>query len=144
MTPSWSPPAAHLEGLLRRRLRLGHISEFLSWHEYHPARLVIHRDPVYMAADEKYWSVQNAAVDGQNCETSISIGKIYGAADPDGVEPNIYKSWAAHRSFDPPEILAERKFMHPLSTPRTLGPSATWRPIRGPESVLRGKFHHDH
>jgi predicted NAD/FAD-binding protein len=99
---------------------LSRIAEYLGMHEYHPARLVIHRDPHYMPADKDYWSVQNAAAGGRNCETSIWVGAYYGASDADP-QPSIFKSWAAHRESDPTELLAERRFMHPLSTPRTLG-----------------------
>jgi predicted NAD/FAD-binding protein len=97
---------------------LGHIAEQLGAHEYHPSRLVIHRDPHYMPADKGYWSVQNAAVGGGHCETSIWVGAYYGT-DPD-TRPGIFKSWAAHRADDPGRLLAERRFLHPLSTPRSL------------------------
>lgn len=99
---------------------LEHIADYLGAHEYHPARLVIHRDPHYMPEDKDYWSVQNAAVAGGKCETSIWIGAYHGTSDPD-TRPGIFKSWAAHRDSDPAELLAERRFMHPLSTPRSLG-----------------------
>lgn len=99
---------------------LGHIAGLLGVHEYHPARLVIHRDPCYMPAGKDYWSVQNAAADGRHCETSIWVGAYYGTSDP-ATRPDIFKSWAAHRAADPAELLAERRFRHPLSTPRTLG-----------------------
>ncbi|OEV13690.1 FAD-dependent oxidoreductase [Streptomyces nanshensis] len=99
---------------------LGHIAEQLSAHEYHPSRLVIHRDPHYMPDDKGYWAVQNAAAAGRHCETSIWIGAYHGTSDPD-TRPSIFKSWAAHRETDPSELLAERRFLHPLSTPRSLG-----------------------
>ncbi|QPP10225.1 NAD(P)-binding protein [Streptomyces bathyalis] len=98
---------------------LGHIAEYLGAHEYHPTRLVIHRDPHYMPADKGYWSVQNAAADGRHCETSIWIGAYHGTQDL-ASRPSIFKSWAAHRATDPAEVLAERRFRHPLSTPRSL------------------------
>ncbi|WP_314177834.1 FAD-dependent oxidoreductase [Streptomyces winkii] len=98
---------------------LGHIAEYLGQHEYHPARLVIHRDPHYMPADKGYWSVQNAAAAGRHCETSIWIGAYHGSQDP-ASKPSIFKSWAAHRDTDPADVLAERRFRHPLSTPRSL------------------------
>lgn len=103
---------------------LGHIADSLKLHDYHPSRLVIHRDPLYMPADKDYWSVQNAAAGaagGLNCETSIWIGAYYGDSDDPATKPDIFKSWAAHRETEPAELLADRRFMHPLATPRSLG-----------------------
>ncbi|NLU72554.1 NAD(P)-binding protein [Streptomyces sp. HNM0575] len=119
---------------------LSRIGEYLGLHEYHPARLVIHRDPHYMPADKGYWSVQNAAAGGRNCETSIWVGAYYGTSDP-ATKPNIFKSWAAYRSSDPAEILAERRFRHPLCTPRSLGAARDMMALQGERNLyFAGSF----
>lgn len=113
---------------------LGHITELLKLHEYSPTRLVIHRDPCYMPADRDYWSVQNAAAGGPNCETSIWIGAYYGTDDP-ATKPSIFKSWAASRAADPAELLAARRFRHPLSTPRSLAAARDMLAFQGDRNL---------
>lgn len=127
---------------------LGHIADRLGEHDYHPARLVIHRDPRYMPADKNYWSVQNAAAGGRHCETSIWVGAYYGASgsegesgDSDDTKPSIFKSWAAHRATEPAELLAERRFLHPLSTPRSLGAARDMMAFQGDRNLyFAGSF----
>lgn len=110
------------------------LTEYLGMHDYHPARLVLHRDPHYMTADKDYWSVQNAAVNGRKCETSIWVGAYYGASKSDN-RPSVFKSWAAHRDTDPAAVLAERRFLHPLSTPRSLGAARDMMALQGERNL---------
>lgn len=108
-------------------------ADLLAKHKYHPARLVIHRDPHYMPTDKSYWSVQNAAAGGRYCETSIWVGDYY---DQDSdTHPSIFKSWAAYRDSDPTEILAERKFQHPLCTPDSLGAARDLMTTQGKQNL---------
>jgi uncharacterized protein len=109
------------------------VAEQLRRHEYHPARLVVHRDPVYMPEDKDYWSVQNAAAGDQHCETSIWVGAYYGSDADD--RPSLFKSWAAHRDADPAGLLAERRFLHPLCTPDSLAAVRDMMPSQGERNL---------
>jgi uncharacterized protein len=109
------------------------LAHLLGLHEYYPSRLVIHQDPAYMPPDPDYWAVQNAAISGQDCEGSVWVSDIYGGTDPGS--PGIFKSWAGRRAFDPERIVAERSFLHPLSTPQTLAAIRSLQPLQGERNL---------
>ncbi|MCW8103433.1 FAD-dependent oxidoreductase [Streptomyces tauricus] len=77
---------------------------------YMPARIAIHRDPIYMPASPKDWSSFNITRDGEYCEASIFYGRLRGDAP-------VYKSWVLHRREEPKELLDSMDFRHPLITP---------------------------
>ncbi|MDR6981340.1 putative NAD/FAD-binding protein [Streptomyces sp. 3330] len=77
---------------------------------YMPARVAIHRDPIYMPASPADWSSFNITRDGEYCEASISYARLRGDAP-------VYKSWVLHRREEPKQLLASMDFRHPLITP---------------------------
>jgi len=93
--------------------------DLLGKHEYYSARTVIHRDPIYMPADQNYWCSHNAAVDGDSCEGSVWLGSARKNAKT-GKPIQLFKSWASKRELQPKDILAERTFLHPLLSPATM------------------------
>ena len=93
--------------------------DLLGKHEYYSARIVVHRDPIYMPADQSYWCSHNAAVDGDICEASVWLGPARKNVKT-GKPIQLFKSWASKRERQPREILAERTFLHPSLRPETL------------------------
>ena len=93
--------------------------ETLSRHEYYPARLIIHTDPIYMPRETRDWCSHNAAVDGDVCEATIWLGAF--RRNPSTGEPvKLFKSWATQRPVESREVVAEKTFLHPLLSPATL------------------------
>ena len=84
--------------------------------EYFTADIVIHRDPVYMPQNGRYWSAYNANTDGSHCEGSIWYGALRRVAEGDA-PLSLFKSWATARSEAPRDEVFRRKFRHPLITP---------------------------
>lgn len=97
----------------------GELLDLLEKHEYYSVRIVIHRDPIYMPADQNYWCTHNAAVDGDSCEASVWLGSARKNART-GKPIQLFKSWALKRELQPRDILAERTFLHPLLSPDTM------------------------
>ena len=84
--------------------------------EYFTADIVIHRDPVCMPPNGRYWSAYNATTDGGHCEGSIWYGALRRV--PEGDAPlSLFKSWATARSEAPRDEVFRRTFRHPLITP---------------------------
>ncbi|MGW6016133.1 FAD-dependent oxidoreductase [Streptomyces sp. NPDC055210] len=77
---------------------------------YMPARIAIHRDPIYMPASPADRSSFNITRDGEFCEASISYARLRG-------DVPVYKSWVLHRREEPKQPLADMDFRHPLITP---------------------------
>lgn len=105
----------------------------LDRYEYFDARIVIHRDPVYMLENRKQWCVYNAGINGQECEGSVWVGGIH---EPVGGDDrlSLFKSWSLRREKQPQEIVAERTFNHPLITPdavRAARELANWQGVQG-------------
>jgi predicted NAD/FAD-binding protein len=84
--------------------------------EYFTADVVIHRDPVYMPKNARYWSAYNANTDGGHCEGSIWYGVLRPAGEGDA-PLSLFKSWATARSEAPRDEVFRRAFRHPLITP---------------------------
>jgi predicted NAD/FAD-binding protein len=84
--------------------------------EYFTADIVIHRDPVYMPQNGRYWSAYNANTDGGHCEGSIWYGALRRVAEG-GSPLSLFKSWATARSEAPRDEVFRRTFRHPLITP---------------------------
>jgi predicted NAD/FAD-binding protein len=95
---------------------LEEVSRILREFEYFSAEIAIHRDPVYMPQNHRYWSAYNPHVDGDFCEASIWYGALRPA--PEGEAPlSLFKSWATARSTPPSEELFRRRFLHPRVEP---------------------------
>ncbi|RYZ51136.1 MAG: hypothetical protein EOP07_21855, partial [Proteobacteria bacterium] len=53
------------------------LKPLLEAHEYYPTRIILHTDSLYMPAEKKNWSVQNAAVGEGQGEASVWLGEIF-------------------------------------------------------------------
>jgi uncharacterized protein len=104
--------------------------EVLASFETFRTRMVIHRDPVYVPADRRYWSSYNATTHDGTCEGSVWYGAIRDRL-PDGHTVDLFKSWATARAREPREPLAEAEFRHALITPRYLISQARLAALQG-------------
>jgi predicted NAD/FAD-binding protein len=111
----------------------GELLELLGKHEYYSARVVVHRDPIYMPDSQRYWCSHNAAVNGDSCEASIWLGSA--RKHPKTGKPiQLFKSWASKRESEPKDIVAEQTFLHPLLSPDTLRATkelVSWQGYKG-------------
>lgn len=127
-----APPYASQE-FLKNLPWAEEVRTLLGQQEYYRSRLIVHRDPVYMPPHRKDWSVQNAAIDGENCEGSVWMGAIY-KPEPQRAPLSLFKSWASWRQKESKAILWEREFKHCLSTPETMRAIKqlqNWQGVRG-------------
>lgn len=91
----------------------------LSQYDYFDARMVIHTDAKYMHRDRYLWAAYNGMVEAGVCEGSVWYGGIHPKL-PSGETLDVFKSWAQRRTSDPSNILFERRFKHPLITPKSI------------------------
>lgn len=106
------------------------VTALLRQYTYFDSRLVIHRDPAYVHRDRASWTAYNAGVDGRECEGSAWIGALHDPL-PSGAPVDLFKSWAQRRRADPRRILLERRFQHPLISPRAIAAARALRPLQG-------------
>jgi predicted NAD/FAD-binding protein len=111
------------------------VTELVDAYTYFDSRLVIHRDPAYVAAARADWTAYNAEVDGAECEGSAWLGALH-APLPSGAPVGLFKSWARRRHADPRAILLQRRFQHPLIDRRALAAARALRAHQG-----RGGLH---
>ena len=116
--------------LLQPLPALGDAAALLDRYGYFDSRLLIHSDPAYMYADRDYWTAYNAGVDGRQCEGSAWIGALHDPL-PSGATVDVFKSWATRRRADPKRVLLQRRFKHPLITPRAIAAARALRPLQG-------------
>jgi len=124
-----APPRISLK-LLRPLPGFRKVTALLDHYRYFDSRLLIHKDPAYMYPDRTYWTAYNAGVDGRECEGSAWIGALHDPL-PSGATVDVFKSWAERRRADPERILFERRFKHPLITPRAIAAARALRPLQG-------------
>lgn len=110
------------------------VAALLEKYQSFPSRLVIHRDPAYMYRKRAYWTAYNAGVDGRECEGSAWVGALHDRL-PSGATVDLFKSWAQRRHADPRQILLERRFQHPLITPRTIAAARALRAHQGRDGL---------
>lgn len=106
----------------------------LGAYQYFDSRILIHTDPAYDYPDRADWAAYNAEVNGVECEGSV----WYGALDPElpsGATVDVFKSWAERRPTEPKQILAERRFQHPLLTESWLQAARALRPLQGQDGL---------
>ena len=123
-----APPASPQAAAAAARVR--DATALLERFRYFDSRLLIHRDPAYMYPDREYWTAYNAGVDGRQCEGSAWVGALHDPL-PSGATVDVFKSWAQRRHADPKRILLERRFEHPLITPRAIAAARALRPLQG-------------
>lgn len=105
-------------------------SALLGEYRYFDSRLLIHKDPAYVHPDRSYWTAYNAGADGSECEGSAWIGALHDPL-PSGASVDVFKSWAERRRADPERVLLERRFKHPLMTPRAIAAARKLRRRQG-------------
>jgi predicted NAD/FAD-binding protein len=106
------------------------LAAILGEYEYFDSRILIHTDPAYVSADPSDWAAYNAEVDGLDCEGSV----WYGALDPklpSGATVDVFKSWAERRPNEPTQILAGRRYQHPLITQSMIQAARSLEPLQG-------------
>lgn len=111
----------------------GELLDSLAKHKYYSARIVIHRDPIYMPGNQKDWCTHNAAVDAASCEASVWLGSARKNAKT-GKPVHLFKSWASKRELQPKDILADQTFLHPLLSLDTLRATkelGNWQGFKG-------------
>jgi uncharacterized protein len=113
-----APPHASRR-LLRPLPAFRAVTRLLGEYTYFDSRLLIHADPAYVYADRADWTAYNAEVDGRECEGSAWIGALHEPL-PGGAPVDLFKSWATRRRAQPKDIILERRFQHPLITPRAV------------------------
>jgi predicted NAD/FAD-binding protein len=124
-----APPHVGRE-LLRPLPGFARATRLLDRYRYFQSRLLIHRDPAYVYPDRDYWTAYNAGVRGLQCEGSAWIGALHDPL-PSGATVDLFKSWAQRRRADPRAIVLERRFRHPLTTPRTIAAARGLQPLQG-------------
>lgn len=129
-----APPRVGRE-LLRPLPAFRAATAVLDRYRYFDSRLVIHRDPAYVDRRRTNWTAYNAGVDGRECEGSAWVGALHDPL-PSGATIDLFKSWAQRRHADPKRVLLERRFQHPLITPRAVAAARALRPLQG-----RGGLH---
>jgi predicted NAD/FAD-binding protein len=102
--------------------------------EYFPAEIAIHRDPVYMPEDPRFWSAYNALVDGAFSEASIWYGALHPQEAGEAPLP-LFKSWATARARAPEQEIVRRAFRHPLVTPDFLAAGRRLARLQGQDGV---------
>ncbi len=117
-------------GLLRPLPEFRDATKLLEKYRYFDSRLLIHRDPAYAPVDRSYWTAYNAGITGRECEGSAWIGALHDPL-PSGATVDLFKSWAQRRPADPKRILLERRFEHPLITPRAIAAARALRRQQG-------------
>lgn len=96
----------------------GPLVDILASQEYYEAKVTVHTDPVFMPNEKKLWGIQNVGIDEQSGEASIYVGGIFEKIN--GKKINLFKSWTGKRPGQAQEVLAERTYLHPLTTPEFL------------------------
>ena len=130
--------------LLRPLSALRDVTALLDRYRYFDSRLLIHRDPAYAYRERTNWTAYNAGVDGRECEGSAWVGALHDPL-PSGATVDVFKSWAQRRRADPKRILLERRFKHPLITPRAIAAARALRPLQGRHGLyFSGALHDRH
>ena len=112
-------PARAGRELLRPVPGFADITALLDEYRYFDSRLLIHTDPAYVHRDRADWSAYNAGVTGRHCEGSVWLGALDEKL-PSGATVDVFKSWATDRRAEPRHILLQRRFKHPLITPKAI------------------------
>jgi predicted NAD/FAD-binding protein len=124
-----APPRVSGE-LLRSVSGFRKATDLLGRYSYFDSRLLVHRDPAYVYPDRAHWTAYNAGVSGRQCEGSAWIGALHDPL-PSGATVDVFKSWAQRRPADPNRIVFERRFQHPLITPRMIAAARRLAPLQG-------------
>ena len=98
--------------------------------EFHDARLALHTDPLYAAADRSFWSFLNCQIEDGYCEASMHLASVVTDA-PRAVSERLWKSWVTHRQAPPAQVLHETAYQHMLPTPSSLSAQTTLRGLQG-------------
>ena len=137
-----TPPYA-TRPLLRRLPGFSRASDLLGAFDYFPAEISIHRDPIYMPADPRFWSAYNPLRDGGRSEASVWYGALLPATGKR--EPlSLFKSWATDRRTAPGSEILRRRFLHPLVTPDFLRAQGRLDALQGQRNVwFAGSYTND-
>ena len=98
--------------------------------QFHDARLALHLDPIYAAADFRLRSFLNCQIQGSFCEASMWLAGVL-TEPPPATAAKIWKSWVTHRLQQPALVLREAAFRHLLPTPASLFSQTLLRGLQG-------------
>lgn len=102
--------------------------------EFFDARLMLHTDPAYADANQRYWSFLNCQAQGGFCEASMWLAQVL-TPPPGASPPQLWKSWVTHRNNLPAQVVHEASYRHLLPTPATIRAQAALRATQGQGSV---------
>ena len=102
--------------------------------EFFDARLMLHTDPAYAPAEQKYWSFLDCQLQGDKCEASMWLAKVL-TPPPGANPPNLWKSWVTHRMALPAQIVHEASYRHLLPTPATIRAQSLLQAAQGRDGV---------
>jgi predicted NAD/FAD-binding protein len=120
--------------LLRPLPAFADVTALLHRYRFFDSRLVIHRGPLYVDRRRANWTAYNAEVDGIETEGSAWLGALHDPL-PSGATVDVFKSWAQRRRTDPRQILLQRRFQHPLISPRAIAAARALRPLQGRDGL---------
>ena len=110
--------------------------------EFFDARLMLHTDPAYAPAAQKYWSFLDCQLQGDKCEASMWLAKVL-TPPPGANPPNLWKSWVTHRMALPAQVVHEATYRHLLPTPATLRAQRLLQAAQGKAGVwVAGGYTH--
>ena len=110
--------------------------------EFFDARLMLHTDPAYAPAEQKYWSFLDCQLQGDKCEASMWLAKVL-TPPPGANPPNLWKSWVTHRMALPAQVVHEATYRHLLPTPATLRAQRLLQAAQGKAGVwVAGGYTH--
>jgi predicted NAD/FAD-binding protein len=124
-----APPRVGHE-LLRPLRAFDDVAALLGRTRYFDSRLLIHTDPAYVHRRRTNWTAYNAGIDGNEAEGSAWLGALHERL-PSGATVDVFKSWSGRRRADPRHVLLERRFKHPLITPRAIAAARALAPLQG-------------
>ncbi len=96
---------------------------------FYPARLALHRDPVYASANPDLRSFLNCQVQGPYCEASMSMQGVIADA-PTASTSRLWKSWVTHRE-SPSRPLYETTYTHVLPAASSMSALEQLRLLQG-------------
>ncbi|WP_165975940.1 FAD-dependent oxidoreductase [Actinomadura rubrisoli] len=117
---------SHLAGTAPLRLLLARFA-------YTQAVVALHRDPAYMPAVRRHWSVVNLEVHDGWAEASNWYGPVHGA--------QVFKSWITYRDAPPADLIASRSFDHLVVTPAAVRARARLSERQGQGGIYHAGSH---
>jgi predicted NAD/FAD-binding protein len=85
------------------------LREILRSFEYFETRISVHRDPSFLAADRRSWSIVNLTREAGFCAIHHWVGWRHQA--------DVFRSWVTHYDVPPRDVIADVVYEHGKPTP---------------------------